>query len=187
MTKINWYNGKTANSASDMQKLCDAINRSLSVPVSAPADTKVVAVDNTNTQKMLTIGDGLSIENDTLKASASGGNKLYQHNIVITHYTNYVINTTIITKNSNIFNETSLGNYLRETYGEGFNSPGVQLNGGFTNSELNIPYELYVDTVISMRYVIKEISIDGTNITITGRKGSMNIAGDSFIDTVIEL
>lgn len=25
MTKINWYNGKTANSASDMQKLCDAI------------------------------------------------------------------------------------------------------------------------------------------------------------------
>ena len=25
MTKINWYNGKTANSASDMQKICDAI------------------------------------------------------------------------------------------------------------------------------------------------------------------
>ena len=25
MAKINWYNGKTANSASDMQKLCDAI------------------------------------------------------------------------------------------------------------------------------------------------------------------
>ena len=81
MTKINWYNGKTANSASDMQKLCDAVNRSLLTPESAPADTKVVAVDTANTQKMLTIGDGLSIENDTLKASGGSGKKLYNHQL----------------------------------------------------------------------------------------------------------
>ena len=83
MAKINWYNGKTANSASDMQKLCDAINHSLSTPVSAPADTKIVAVDNTNSQKMLTIGAGLTIENDIIKASGGTGEKKYFHQILL--------------------------------------------------------------------------------------------------------
>ena len=185
MTKINWYNGKTANSASDMQKLCDAVNRSLLTPVSAPADTKVVAVDNTNSQKMLTIGDGLSIENDTLKVSASGGDKLYQHNIVIKG--NYCITAIIITKNSDIFNENSLINYLNENYGNGFNSPGIQIKGGFYN-ELNTPYELFLDTELKMRYIGRTISINGTSLIISdGANFNTAIQYDTFIDTVIEL
>ena len=112
MTKINWYNGKTANSASDMQKLCDAINRSLSVPVSAPAETKVVAVDTTNNQKMLTIGDGLSIENDTLKASGGTGTKKYFHQISLLNlpndsifYFNLVTTTPVFNYGPDAFNE----------------------------------------------------------------------------------
>ena len=111
MTKINWYNGKTANSASDMQKLCDTVNRSLLTPESAPADTKIVAVDTANSQKMLTIGDGLSIENDTLKAN---GGKLYRHNLIFTTPidSSFKVTVQIITKNNTLFTNSTLYEYL---------------------------------------------------------------------------
>lgn len=44
----------------------------LTKPTTTPSATQLVAVDNTNTQTMLNIGDGLSVENGSLKAS--GGN-----------------------------------------------------------------------------------------------------------------
>ena len=40
----------------------------LVTPTSTPTTTEIVAVDNTNSQTMLSIGDGLKIENGTLKA-----------------------------------------------------------------------------------------------------------------------
>ena len=49
-----------------------------------PSATQLVAVDNTNTQTMLNIGDGLSVENGSLKASGGGtGTKKYFHQISI--------------------------------------------------------------------------------------------------------
>jgi hypothetical protein len=54
------------------------ISRSLKTPVSAPPTTKLVAVDTTNSQEMLTLGTGLSIENGTLNAN---GEKLYKHTL----------------------------------------------------------------------------------------------------------
>ena len=112
MTKINWFNGKTANSASDMQKLCDTVNRSLLTPESAPADTKIVAVNNTNTQTMLNIGNGLSVENGTLKASSGSGSgeKLYLHtiNIYDQNAKSLDVYLTIINKNINPINSGSL-------------------------------------------------------------------------------
>lgn len=47
----------------------------LTKPTTAPSATQIVAVDNTNTQTMLNIGDGLSVENGSLKAN--GGGKIY--------------------------------------------------------------------------------------------------------------
>ena len=45
------------------------VSRALKVPMSAPSTTKLVAVDTTNGQAMITIGEGLLIENDTLKST----------------------------------------------------------------------------------------------------------------------
>lgn len=53
------------------------LDKTLVTPTSTPTATELVAVDNTNSQTMLAIGDGLSVENGTLKAS--GGYKLYLH------------------------------------------------------------------------------------------------------------
>lgn len=47
--------------------------RALKMPTSAVHETKLVAIDNTNAQTMLSIGDGLSVENGALKASGGGG------------------------------------------------------------------------------------------------------------------
>ena len=61
------------------------LGRVLVTPMSAPASTSLVAVDNTNAQTMLTVGDGLTIEGGALKATGGGGGAsgLYKHNISI--------------------------------------------------------------------------------------------------------
>lgn len=88
--KIEWIKrGMTANNGLHMQEVCDqiadattAINNSLQKPEIAPGNTQLIAVDNTNTQTMLNIGDGLRVENGSLKASAGGtGSKLYYKTI----------------------------------------------------------------------------------------------------------
>lgn len=86
----------------------------LTKPTTAPSATQIVAVDNTNTQKMLTIGDGLSIENDTLKVSGASGEKLYLHNLFFTLPGNIIFNVTmqIITKNNTLFTNSTLYEYL---------------------------------------------------------------------------
>lgn len=86
--KIEWIKrGMTANNGLHMQEVCNqiadataAINNSLQKPTTAPSATQIVTVDNTNTQTMLNIGNGLSIENGSLKAS---GGKLYYKRITL--------------------------------------------------------------------------------------------------------
>lgn len=50
------------------------VMRALKTPISAPNETKIVAVDNTNSQEMIGIGTGLVIENNTLKST--GGTEI---------------------------------------------------------------------------------------------------------------
>ena len=83
-------------------------NNALTKPTTAPSATQIVAVDNTNSQKMLAIGDGLSIENDTLKASGGSGKKLYNHQLIALN----LIYLNIITSSNEIFTKSSLANYL---------------------------------------------------------------------------
>lgn len=49
------------------------IQKSLITPMTAPSDTKLVAIDTSNAQTNISVGDGLSIENGTLKASGGSG------------------------------------------------------------------------------------------------------------------
>ena len=186
MTKINWYNGKTANSASDMQKLCDTVNRSLLTPVSAPADTKIVAVDNTNSQKMLTIGDGLSVENDTLKTSGGSGEKLYSHNIKFTkHNTNtFNVVTNVMTKNSTLFTSQSFYDYLEDNKIE---FPIVGLNG-ISNTSFAMLNK------VRAQGNINAYSFDGNTVSLSDgifSYGSSSLGVSineiNLVDTVIEL
>lgn len=62
----------------------EKLSQTISKPLIAPTATELVAVDNTNSQTMLAIGDGLSIEDGILKASGgAGSSKLYRHHIVV--------------------------------------------------------------------------------------------------------
>lgn len=59
------------------------IDNSLQAPTQAPTATQIVGVGTNKAQTMLNIGDGLSVENGSLKASG-GGDKKYMHIIEIT-------------------------------------------------------------------------------------------------------
>lgn len=50
------------------------VMRALKTPISAPNETKIVAVDSTNSQEMLSVGTGLVIENHQLKST--GGTEI---------------------------------------------------------------------------------------------------------------
>ena len=89
-------------------------DNALTKPTTTPSATQLVAVDNTNSQKMLTIGDGLSIENDTLKASG-GSDVLYRHTLRIDYTTStekLLIEFSIITRTVEIFTYETLKSYL---------------------------------------------------------------------------
>ena len=53
--------------------ITNQLARALKTPMSAPATTKLVAVDTTNSQEMITIGDNLVLENGILRAVGGGG------------------------------------------------------------------------------------------------------------------
>lgn len=54
----------------DYQVISD-IDRSLKVPVATPAATQLVGIDTTRSQTNLTIGDGLFVEGNTVKAAVT--------------------------------------------------------------------------------------------------------------------
>ena len=177
MTKINWYNGKTANSASDMQKLCDTVNRSLLTPVNAPADTKLVAVDTANSQKMLTIGDGLSIENDILKASAIGGNKLYNHYLLIQGYSYIYAYMTLINTSNEIITNNTLFDILPL-------SVDISASGFFSNDTCVMSNIRKHDTALVFKYI--KFSITNNNLTKTIPEAAVSISNVTVVDNVEE-
>lgn len=144
--KIEWLKrGMTANNGLHMQEVCDQIadatteiNNSLQKPTTAPSATQLVAVDNTNTQAMLNIGDGLSVENGSLKASGGTGGKKYMHYIrfafVIPKGTIY-LNTQFISTKADKFTKETLFIFLQDEY----NEPGMDDNIYFIYSPANIP------------------------------------------------
>lgn len=141
--KIEWIKrGMTANNGLHMQEVCDqiadattAINNSLQKPTTTPSATQLVAVDNTNTQTMLNIGDGLSVENGSLKAS---GGQLYRHNLSLSYSNNQpFITLAIIAKNNAVFTYNTLRDYLLNNE-LGVSSHYYPVNGIYKDYDLSI-------------------------------------------------
>lgn len=59
------------------------LGRVLVSPMSAPTSISLVAVDTSNAQSMLALGDGLSVSGGVLSASSGGGSSFYRHNIFV--------------------------------------------------------------------------------------------------------
>jgi hypothetical protein len=57
----------------NLTQITPDVARALKTPMSAPATTKLVAVDTTNSQEMITIGNNLTLENGILSATGGGG------------------------------------------------------------------------------------------------------------------
>lgn len=88
----------------------DKANKALVKPDSAPQSTSLVAVDTTNTQTMLAIGDGLSVENGALKAA--GGTKMYHHSVGIVTNDNTNIQIGVHSSQSEAFTIETFHNYF---------------------------------------------------------------------------
>lgn len=64
---LNSTNSRVSTLESNVTQLSPQVAKSLKTPMSAPSSTELVAVDTSNGQAMISIGEGLVIENDALK------------------------------------------------------------------------------------------------------------------------
>lgn len=176
--KIEWIKrGMTANNGLHMQEVCDQIadatteiNNSLQKPEIAPQNTQIVAVDNTNTQTMLNIGDGLSVENGSLKASGGGtGGKKYMHYILFSFLLSEVdinlnikLNIQFISTTADKFTKETLFNFLQNEY----NESSMNDNNCFIYSPAGIPTHINISKV----YFIRNDDVSLSRIAIMWNK-----------------
>ena len=71
---ISIINNRLTEVETTLTEITPDVMRALKTPISAPSETKIVAVDHTNSQDMLSIGTGLVIENHQLKST--GGTEI---------------------------------------------------------------------------------------------------------------
>lgn len=70
------------------------LGRVLVTPMSAPASVSLVAVDTSNAQTLLTLGEGLSVSGGALSVSGGGGTQLYAHSIRASDsFLGYIVST----------------------------------------------------------------------------------------------
>lgn len=72
------------------------LTRVLVTPMSAPASVSLVAVDTSNAQTLLTLGDGLSVSGGVLSASGGGGGgaQIYKHRVRFNNSYTCILYTT---------------------------------------------------------------------------------------------
>lgn len=79
-----------------VSELNQEIAKALKTPMAAPAATKLVAVDTSNDQALVSIGEGLTLENNTLSASGgSGGSGKYLHVLNMEFEHEYYLNPRV--------------------------------------------------------------------------------------------
>lgn len=61
------------NVEADVTEINQQLARALKTPISIPTETELVAVDDTNAQVMIGLGDGLAIEDGKLTVTGGGG------------------------------------------------------------------------------------------------------------------
>lgn len=64
---------------SDISEINQQMAKTLKTPLQRPDDTELVAVDSTNSQSMIKVGDGLEIKNGFLNALATGDTPNYNY------------------------------------------------------------------------------------------------------------
>lgn len=176
--KIEWIKrGMTANNGLHMQEVCDQIadatteiNNSLQKPTTTPSTTQIVAVNNKNAQTMLNIGDGLSVENGSLKASGGGtGTKKYMHYILFSFLLSEVdinlnikLNIQFISTTADKFTKETLFNFLQNEY--------VGLQQDDNRCFIYSPAEIPVHVNISKVYFIRNDDVSLSRIAIMWNK-----------------
>ena len=152
------------------------VDNALTKPTITPSATQLVAVDNTNTQTMLNIGDGLSVENGSLKASGGGtGTKKYMHYILFSFLLSEVdinlnikLNIQFISTTADKFTKETLFNFLQNEY----NVPDINTdNTCFIYSPAEIPTNI----IISKVYFIRDDDVSLSRIAIMWNKNDTSL------------
>lgn len=123
-------------------------DNALTKPTTAPSATQIVAVDNTNSQKMLTIGDGLNISNETLNS------KLYLHSLTI-ELSDYPFTINVITNFKQLLNSANIKKFLKFV-----KMPIANLSS--TTNSFFINYVEFNETYINLRVSNFSINADNT-------------------------
>ena len=147
----------------------------LTKPTTTPSATQLVAVDNTNTQTMLNIGDGLSVENGSLKASGGGtGTKKYMHYILFSFLLSEVdinlnikLNIQFISTTADKFTKETLFNFLQNEY--------VGLKQDDNKCFIYSPAEIPVYINISKVYFIRNDDVSLSRIAIMWNKNDTTL------------
>ena len=150
------------------------VDNALTKPTTAPSATQLVAVDNTNTQAMLNIGDGLSVENGSLKASGGTGTKKYMHYILFSFLLSEVelnlnikLNMQFISTTADKFTKETLFNFLQNEY--------VGLEQGDNRCFIYSPAGIPTNINISKVYFIRKDDVSLSRIAIMWNKNDMGL------------
>lgn len=174
------------------------ISKSLITPMSRPSATELVAVDSTNSQRMLNIGDGLELDGDTLKATggASGnfvttdteqtitGKKTFDRLIAKTQYTlgyGDTITKSFDTTVQNILkvkNSRSNREGVFTFYDSGSSFLGSQTPGGFDEYGINHSVNGTTNITGTLQYNGVEVA---TKNDITSGGGSSVTVVDTLV------
>lgn len=94
-TQLGFAQTDIVNVMDDVSELQQSDARSLKIPVNTPSDTQLVGVNNANAQEMITLGEGLTLENNILSASGGGGGGggKYIHTLKFGFYNQYYLPT----------------------------------------------------------------------------------------------
>lgn len=177
------------------------ISKSLVTPMSTPSATELVAVDSTNSQTMIGIGEGLSLENGTLKATggASGnfvttdtaqtitGAKTFNNNLNVTSksqsgaYNEAETNLYVTDQSVSIYSKYLAGTGSRKQFIETHNLRGTKIgstaSGGFDFKGIEVT-DAYTNVTGTLQYNGVEVA---TKDDITGGGGSSVTVVDTLV------
>lgn len=154
--------------------ITNKLARTLVTPLSIPSNTELVAVDNTNSQTMLAIGDGLSVENGTLSASGGSGGKLYRHQIHISS-----VCFTVYSSQSETYTLSTISNYIY--------NKSLKIKAFDTSSSLDQTVYISGFSNSILQIHTKKINIDFDNKSVSISTSSSRPVGASVTDYVTEL
>lgn len=133
------------------------IAKSLVTPMSRPSATELVAVDSTNSQRMLNIGDGLELDGDTLKATGGGGSVSGDYVTLDTAQT--ITGAKTFKNNLNVTSKSQSGAYNE-----------AETNLYVTDQSVSI-YSKYLAGTGSRRQFVETHNLRGTKIGSTASGG----------------